>query len=93
MEKSAGLGMQTFDMALYNLYNDGKISFDEAIKNADGANNLRLKIELAEKGGSISDDAKAESGGEGEKKAVDPLGGLSLVNHADDEEEEEAPAF
>ncbi|MDA3868578.1 MAG: PilT/PilU family type 4a pilus ATPase, partial [Gammaproteobacteria bacterium] len=49
MEKSAPMGMQTFDMALLALYNAGKITLDDALKNADGANNLRLKIDLAEK--------------------------------------------
>ena len=39
MEKSEPMGMQTFDVALYNLYRAGKISFEEALKNADGANN------------------------------------------------------
>lgn len=74
MEKSATAGMQTFDMALLDLYNAGKISFDEAIKNADAANNLRLKIELAE---------KAEKG----ESDPEDHGGLSLL--ADEEEVEE----
>ncbi len=54
MQKSENLGMQTFDTALFKLYQEGKISFDEAIKNADSANNLRLKIKLSddEPGGS-----------------------------------------
>ncbi|MBK7540986.1 MAG: PilT/PilU family type 4a pilus ATPase [Candidatus Competibacteraceae bacterium] len=47
MEKSSGLGMQTFDQALFALHQAGKISFDEAIKNADSANNLRLRINLS----------------------------------------------
>ncbi len=47
MEKSTGLGMQTFDQALFALYQAGKISFEEAIKNADSANNLRLRINLS----------------------------------------------
>ena len=46
MEKSEGLGMQTFDSALYKLYLAGKIDLDEALKNADSPNNLRLKINL-----------------------------------------------
>lgn len=50
MEKSKNLGMQTFDQALEALYFDGKISLEEAIRNADSKNNLRLKIQLAEKG-------------------------------------------
>ena len=47
MEKSSGLGMQTFDQALFALHQTGKISFEEAIKNADSANNLRLRINLS----------------------------------------------
>jgi twitching motility protein PilU len=48
MAKSETLGMQTFDAALFKLYESGKISLDEALKNADSANNLRLRIKLAE---------------------------------------------
>jgi twitching motility protein PilU len=48
MEKSEAMGMQTFDAALFNLYSAGRITMDEALKNADSANNLRLKIKLAE---------------------------------------------
>ncbi len=50
MEKSEQLGMQTFDSALFKLYKEGKISLEEAVKNADSANNLRLKIKLDDKG-------------------------------------------
>jgi twitching motility protein PilU len=46
MGKSRELGMQTFDVALFELYNEGVISYDEAIKNADSANELRLNIKL-----------------------------------------------
>jgi twitching motility protein PilU len=46
MAKSRELGMQTFDLALFDLYNDGAISYDEAIRNADSANELRLNIKL-----------------------------------------------
>lgn len=48
MEKSTNLGMQTFDQALYNLYKEGTISAEEALRNADSQNNLRLKISLSE---------------------------------------------
>jgi twitching motility protein PilU len=44
MDKSDNIGMQTFDSALFQLYKQGKISAEEAIKNADSPNNLRLKI-------------------------------------------------
>ena len=46
MEKSINLGMQTFDHALLELFNSGRISEEEAIRNADSANNIRLKINL-----------------------------------------------
>lgn len=49
MEKSENMGMQTFDGALYHLYTAGKITQEEALKNADSPNNLRLRITLAEK--------------------------------------------
>ena len=48
MEKSSNLGMQTFDQALFKLYKDGQISLEEALRNADSQNNLRLKISLSE---------------------------------------------
>lgn len=46
MEKSAELGMQTFDGALYGLVVEGAISEDEALKHADSVNNLRLRLKL-----------------------------------------------
>jgi len=49
MEKGEAQGMQTFDAALLKLYKAGRISVDEALKNADSKNNLRLKITLGEK--------------------------------------------
>ena len=51
MEKSIDQGMKTFDQALFSLYHDGKITQDEAMRNADSASNLRLKIKLASEGG------------------------------------------
>ncbi|MDX1562793.1 MAG: PilT/PilU family type 4a pilus ATPase, partial [Gammaproteobacteria bacterium] len=46
MAKSNRLGMQTFDQALFQLYEDGAISYEEAMRNADSQNELRLKIKL-----------------------------------------------
>ena len=46
MTKSRELGMMTFDAALFDLYNEGVVSYDEAIRNADSANELRLNIKL-----------------------------------------------
>jgi len=46
MKKSRELGMQTFDQALFDLYENGKISYEDAIRNADSMNELRLQIKL-----------------------------------------------
>jgi twitching motility protein PilU len=51
MQKSRELGMLTFDASLLDLYDEGAISYDEAIKNADSANELRLNIKLKSKRG------------------------------------------
>jgi twitching motility protein PilU len=47
MEKSTNLRMQTFDQHLYDLFHTGAISLDEALRNADSANNLRVRVRLA----------------------------------------------
>ena len=47
MEQSIHEGCQTFDQALFTLYKNGSIGLEEALANADSANNLRLKIKLA----------------------------------------------
>jgi len=72
MEKSDNMGMQTFDGALFKLYQAGQITLDEALKNADSVNNLRLKISLSAK------DPERES----------RLGALSLQEVAEPEAEE-----
>ncbi len=46
MKKSRNLGMQTFDQALFDLFEGNAISFEDAIRNADSANDLRLQIKL-----------------------------------------------
>ena len=46
MAKSRELGMQTFDQALFDLFESGAIGYEEALKNADSVNDLRLKIKL-----------------------------------------------
>lgn len=51
MDKSRELGMQTFDQALFDLYDQGHISYEEAIRNADSTNELRLAIKLRSKRG------------------------------------------
>lgn len=51
MEKGVNIGMKTFDQALLELYQSGRVSLEEALRNADSANNLRLKINLAQSEG------------------------------------------
>jgi twitching motility protein PilU len=51
MAKSRELGMQTFDHALFELYDQQHISYEEALRNADSANELRLAIKLKSKRG------------------------------------------
>ncbi len=46
MAKSTRLGMQTFDQALFTLYEKGTIAYEEVMRNADSKNELRLKIKL-----------------------------------------------
>ncbi|BCD98173.1 PilT/PilU family type 4a pilus ATPase [Marinagarivorans cellulosilyticus] len=46
MKKSTELGMQTFDQALYDLYDAGEITYEDALAHADSANDLRLLIKL-----------------------------------------------
>ncbi|WP_046398148.1 PilT/PilU family type 4a pilus ATPase [Pseudomonas avellanae] len=54
MEKSGSLGMQTFDTALFNLAVEGAISEEEALKNADSQNNVRLRLKLHSENGVTS---------------------------------------
>ena len=49
MKKSRELGMQTFDQALFDLYEEGRISYEDALRNADSVNDLRLMIKLHSK--------------------------------------------
>jgi twitching motility protein PilU len=46
MKKSRELGMQTFDQALFDLYEADKITYEDALRNADSVNDLRLTIKL-----------------------------------------------
>ena len=71
MEKSENLGMQTFDGALFKLYCADRITADEALRNADSANNVRLKIKFKDQGNAIGADGKIS---------------LSLQSIQDDEE-------
>jgi twitching motility protein PilU len=59
MKRSKELGMQTFDMALFDLYESGFIAYEDALRNADSVNDLRLKIKLESKTAKKGDDLAA----------------------------------
>jgi twitching motility protein PilU len=61
MAKSNRLGMKTFDQDLFDLYEDSKISYEDAIRNADSKNELRLRIKL--EGKRTQDDAEERAKG------------------------------
>jgi twitching motility protein PilU len=62
MERSQNFGMQTFDQHLFDLYREGHITLDEALRNADSMNNLRLRVKLEEEGGFQKKDSGFNSG-------------------------------
>jgi twitching motility protein PilU len=53
--------MQTFDQALFDLYEQGIISYEEAMRNADSKNELRLRVKLESKRDSAVADRQSES--------------------------------
>jgi len=61
MSKSTRLGMQTFDQALFALYEESAVSYEEAMRNADSKNELRLRIKLESKRDSSIADRQSES--------------------------------
>ena len=72
--RSREQGMQTFDQALFDLYESGQISYQEAIRNADSMNDLRLRLKL--------DSKRARR--EEEPDVMDDLAGLSVAEQAPD---------
>ena len=50
MKESTNLGMRTFDQSLFELYQSGEISYEDALRHADSANEVRLRIKLAQGG-------------------------------------------
>ena len=68
METGNNVGMQTFDQSLFKLYQKGLITEEEALRNADSANNLRLEMKLADDG-TIEDSASAFKDKKTEKKS------------------------
>jgi twitching motility protein PilU len=55
MKKSRNLGMQTFDQALFDLYENHLITYEDALRNADSVNDLRLQIKLNSQRGRTPD--------------------------------------
>jgi len=66
MEKSSNMGMKTFDGHLYELAQEGKITEAEALKNADSANNLRLRFKLSAPKDSDDDEEEDDLLGKGQ---------------------------
>jgi twitching motility protein PilU len=54
IEHNANDGSRSFDQALYELYRQGLIDLDEAMRQADSANNLRLKIKMEQAGQGVA---------------------------------------
>ncbi|MBS3799966.1 MAG: PilT/PilU family type 4a pilus ATPase [Thioalkalivibrio sp.] len=69
MARSREQGMQTFDQALFDLYETRKISYDEALRNADSVNDLRLRIKLDSR--RAQEDGAPAVRDEGENLSVD----------------------
>ena len=61
MAKSTRLGMQTFDQSLFSLYEEGTISYEEAMRNSDSKNELRLRVKLESKRDTSVSDQHTES--------------------------------
>ena len=72
MAKSRELGMRTFDWALFDLYNDGLISYEEALRNADSTNELRLNIKLKSQRGQPGAASGGEQSFDRERAAAEP---------------------
>ncbi len=57
MSRSRELGMQTFDQALFDLHEEDRISYDDALRNADSVNDLRLKFKLHSRDAHVKDNS------------------------------------
>ena len=91
MAKSRELGMQTFDQALFDLYQEGWISYEEALKNADSVNEVRLRIKLAKEHSDedINEDLVTGMDEHLVTSEQTGLGILSLVAEPDENEDED----
>jgi twitching motility protein PilU len=67
MARSNRIGMKTFDQALFDLYEQGNISYEDALRNADSKNELRLRVKLESKR---------------ENKPIEADGNLSIADEA-----------
>lgn len=99
MLKSENLGMQTFDSALFQLVSEERISLEDALANADSANNLRLRIKLAngETPGQTEEppeatDAKGPAATPPKPTQTSSMGELTLEDIEEDKPEED-PLF
>jgi len=72
MKASGELGMQSFDQAIYRIYRRGEISFEEAMRNADSSNEVRLMIKLGKENAA--------------EELEDAAEGLALVEDDDDDD-------
>ncbi|GLS27525.1 PilT/PilU family type 4a pilus ATPase [Marinibactrum halimedae] len=88
MAKSENLGMQTFDSALFQLLQEGRISEEDALRNSDSPNNLRLRIKLS-KSQSKEGQGEDSASKEGEDKEVSSESSLNLTLEAIEEDEDE----
>jgi len=78
MKKSTNLGMQTFDQSLFQLYQEGVITYEVALAHADSANDLRLMIKLHGNSEEAMDSGEAPLTLQGEDDDFSPGGGFSL---------------
>ncbi|OPH36157.1 Twitching mobility protein [Moraxella lacunata] len=60
MKRSRDIGMQTFDQALFDLYESGQITYQDALKHADSPNDLRLQIKLESKNAAAVEEESAK---------------------------------
>jgi twitching motility protein PilU len=70
ISKSTELGMQTFDQHLFDMHEEGKITYEDALRNADSVNDLRLRFKLESKG----------------SKKTDLMSGLDEIRMAEDDD-------
>lgn len=88
MEKSENLGMQTFDGALFKLYEAGRVTLEDAIANADSPNNLRLRIKLAQGEGVSAEPESAAAA-----KPASSIGELTLEEIEEEDDDDNADPF